>query len=138
VFRKPADPQVAESLGVENILDAKIVGRESGLLTVEVGSKQLQCVDGGESGPVAACIRAEDVAVTRELHQASSARNRIPGAVRSVMLEGPLARIEIDCGFPLVAVITAQSAGELALQAGDAVCAIVKATAVHLLMQEKC
>jgi molybdate transport system ATP-binding protein len=137
VFRRPADPQVAESLGVENILDAKIVGRDAGLLLVEVASTQLQCVDGGESGPVAACIRAEDVAVTRDLHQASSARNRIVGTVRSVGLEGPLARVEIDCGFPLVAMITAQSAAELALQAGDAVCAIVKATSVHLLVQEK-
>jgi molybdate transport system ATP-binding protein len=137
VFRKPADPQVAESLGVENILDAKIVGRESGLLTLEVGATQMQCVDGGESGAVAACIRAEDVAVTRDLHQASSARNRIVGVVRSVTLEGPLARIEIDCGFPLVAVVTAQSVGELALQPGERICAIVKATSVHLLLQEK-
>jgi molybdate transport system ATP-binding protein len=137
VFRKPADPQVAESLGVENILNAKIVGRESGLLTLEVGTARIQCVDSGESGPVAACIRAEEVAITRDLHQASSARNRIAGTVRSVSLEGPLAQIEIDCGFPLVAVITAQSAGELALQDGDAVCAVVKATAVHLLMQQK-
>jgi molybdopterin-binding protein len=54
-----------------------------------------------------------------------------------VALEGPLARIEIDCGFPLLAVITAQSAAELALQAGDAVCAVVKATSVHVLLQEK-
>ena len=137
VFRKPADPQVAESVGVENILDARIVGREAGLLTLEAGTTQLQCVDGGESGPVAACIRAEDVAVTRELHQASSARNRMVGMVQSVALEGPLARIEIDCGFPLLAVITAQSAAELALRAGDAVCAIVKATSVHVLSQEK-
>jgi molybdate transport system ATP-binding protein len=137
VIGKPSDPQVAESLGVENILDARIVGRESGLLALEVGSTQLQCVDNGESGPVAACIRAEDVAVTRDLHEASSARNRIIGTVRSVSVEGPLARIEIDCGFPLVAVITAQSASELALQSGDAVCAIVKATSVHLLMHEK-
>jgi len=137
VFRKPSDPQVAASLGVENILDARIVGRESGLLTLEVGTAQLQCVDSGESGLVAACIRAEDVAVTRDLHQASSARNRIVGAVRSVSVEGPLARIEIDCGFPLVAVITAQSASELTLQAGDTICAIVKATSVHLTMQEK-
>jgi len=137
VFRKPADPQVAESLGVENILDARIAGRESGLLTLAVGAAQLQCVDGGESGPVAACIRAEDVAITRDLHQASSARNRVIGMVRSVAFEGALARIEIDCGFPLVAVITAQSAGELALQGGDEVCAVIKATAVHLLLQEK-
>jgi molybdopterin-binding protein len=34
-------------------------------------------------------------------------------------------------------VITAQSAAELALQAGDAVCAVVKATSVHVLLQEK-
>ena len=137
VFRKPADPQVAESLGVENILDAKIVVREGGLLTLAVAAAQLQCVDGGESGQVAVCIRAEDVAITRDLNQASSARNRIVGTVRSVSFEGPLARIEIDCGCPLVAVITAQSAAELALQPGDAVCAIVKATSVHLLPQEK-
>lgn len=137
VFRKPADPQVAESLGVENILDAKIVGRESGLLTLQVGATQLQCVDNGEQETVAACIRAEDVALTRDLHQASSARNRIVGTVCSVSFEGPLARIEIDCGFPLVALITAQSAVELAMQSGDAICAIVKATSVHLLMQEK-
>jgi molybdate transport system ATP-binding protein len=135
VFRKPSDPQVAESLGVENILAARVAGRGSGLLTLLVGNTQLQCVDGGESGSVSACIRAEDVAVTRDLHQASSARNRIVGTIRSVSLEGPLARVEIDCGFPLVAVITAQSAGELAMQAGDSVCAIVKATSVHLLAQ---
>jgi molybdate transport system ATP-binding protein len=142
VFRKPADPQVAESLGVENILDAAIVGRESGLLTLAVGAAQLQCVDSGESSPVArqtvaACIRAEDVAVTRDLHETSSARNHIIGTVRSVSFEGPLARIEIDCGFPLVAVITAQSAGDLALQPGDTVCAVIKATSVHLLLQQK-
>jgi molybdate transport system ATP-binding protein len=137
VFRKPADPQVAESLGIENILDAKIVAREAGLLTVDVGGTQLQCVDGGETGPIAACIRAEDVAVTRDLHHASSARNRIVGRVRSVSIEGPLARVELDCGFSLVAVITAQSAGELALREGDSVCAIVKATAVHLLTHGK-
>jgi hypothetical protein len=80
----------------------------------------LQCVDGGEYGPISACIRAEDVALTRDLHQASGASNRIVGRVRSVLLEGPLARIEIDCGFLLVAVITAQSAGELALRTGEA------------------
>jgi molybdate transport system ATP-binding protein len=135
VFRSPADPRVAESLGVENIVAARIVGRESGLLTIAVGGAQLQCVDNGESGPLAACIRAEDVAVTREPHPASSARNRLEGVVRSILIEGPLARIEIDCGFPLVSVITAQSAAELALQANDAVCAIVKATSVHLLPQ---
>jgi molybdate transport system ATP-binding protein len=138
VFRHPADARVAESVGVENVLPARIAGRESGLLTLDVGTAHLACIDAAygeascETGPVFACIRAEDVALTRDPAQTSSARNRLAGTVRSVILGGPLARVELDCGFPLVAVVTAQSAGELQLRPGDAVCAIVKATAVHV------
>ncbi len=132
VFRRPADARVAESVGVENILPARIAGREGGLLTLDAGPVRLQAVDSGEAGPLVACIRGEDVVLTRELPQPSSARNRLPGHVRSVSLESPLARVDLDCGFPLVAVITAQSVAELGLEAGQPVCAIVKTTAVHL------
>jgi molybdate transport system ATP-binding protein len=132
VFRRPADTQVAESVGVENVLPAEVVERASGLLTLQVGARRVQCVDSGEAGPVFACIRAEDVTLTRELSQTSTARNRVAGRVCQVILEGPLARVELDCGFPLVAMVTAQSAAELQLKPEDAVCAVVKATAVHL------
>lgn len=132
VFLKPADLLVAESVGVENVLVAEVEGRDAGLLTLRVCGARLECVDAGETGPVLACIRAEDVAVTRHPDQVSSARNRLAGRVRSVSPEGPLARVELDCGFPLVALVTAQSAGELALREGEAVCAVLKATAVHL------
>jgi molybdopterin-binding protein len=140
VFRRPADPQVAESVGVENVLAAEIVGRESGLLVLQVngqvngqaGGGRIQCVDSGETGPVFACIRAEDVAITRQVDQVSSARNRLAGHVRAVIAEGALARVELDCGFPLVALVTAQSAVELALAEGENVSAVVKATSVHL------
>jgi molybdate transport system ATP-binding protein len=136
VFRRPADPRVAESLGVENILRAEIVERHAGLLTVAVGTARLECVDGGERGPVLACIRAEDVAVTREAHLDSSARNRLAGTVREASVEGPLARIEIDCGFPLVSMVTAQSAAELNLKAGREIFAVVKATSIHLVSEK--
>jgi len=132
VFRRPADAQVAESVGIENVLPARIVVRDAGLLTWETGGARLQTIDSGEAGPAVACIRAEDIALTRELSPASSMRNRLAGRVTSVMLEGPLARVELDCGFPLIAVITAQSARELALKPGDAVCAIVKTTSIHV------
>ena len=136
VFRRPADLQVAESVGVENVLAAEIVGRESGLLVLQVngqaGGARIQCVDAGETGTVFACIRAEDVAITRQMDQVSSARNRLAGSVRSVVPEGALARVELDCGFPLVAMVTSQSAAELALRDGENVSAVVKATAVHL------
>jgi molybdate transport system ATP-binding protein len=132
VFRRPADAQVAESVGVENVLPAAVVARNRGLATVQVGGARIECVDAGEAGEVYACIRAEDVAIAREAAEHSSVRNRLRGQVMSVALEGPLARVELDCGFPLVAMVTAQSAGELELRPGDLVSAVVKATAVHL------
>jgi molybdate transport system ATP-binding protein len=135
VFRHPADALVAGSVGVENVLPARVSSREGGLITIEVGGSTLQSADEGElaaGGSVFVCIRAEDITLTRESPQPSSARNRIPGIVRSVIAEGPLARVELDCGFPLVAVITAQSASELQLRPGDALSAVVKATSVHL------
>ena len=140
VFRRPADPQVAESVGVENVLAAEIVGRQSGLLVLQVcgqGNGQacggrIRCVDSGETGPVFACIRAEDVAIAPRMDQVSSARNRLAGCVRAVIAEGALARVELDCGLPLVALVTAQSAAELALGEGDNVAAVIKATSVHL------
>ena len=131
VLRHPADVHVAESVGVENVLPAGIVARHPGLLTLQVGPQHLQCVDSGETGPLFACIHAEDVALSRGAVGDSSARNRLTGRVLSVLRDGPLARVELDCGFPLVATITAQSAAEMDLKPDDAVCAVVKATAVH-------
>jgi molybdate transport system ATP-binding protein len=124
VFRRPADLQVAESVGVENVLAAEIAGRESGLLVLRVGDARIQCVDSGETGPV--------FAIVRQMDQVSSVRNRLAGYVRAVVPEGALARVELDCGFPLIALVTAQSANDLALLEGENVWAAIKATSVHL------
>jgi len=132
VFGRPANGQVAECVGVENVLPARIHSRENGLLTLEVESFRLQAVDSGEAGPVMVCIRAEDVAISRDPVSTSSVRNRLPGRVCTVIPEGPLARVELDCGVPLVAVVTAESASEMRLQAGDAVSAIIRTTSVHV------
>lgn len=133
VFRHPADVHVAESVGVENVLPGEIVARDAGLATVRVGTARLECVDPGEAGPVCACIRAEDVTLSPGSAPASSARNRLAGRIRSIVREGPLARVEVDCGFALVALVTAQSAGDLHFQPDDPVFALVKATSVHVL-----
>lgn len=61
-----------------------------------------------------------------------SARNRLGGVVRSVEVEGFLARVEIDVTAPgrIVAVITREAAEDLGLRPGDAATAVVKATSV--------
>ena len=61
-----------------------------------------------------------------------SARNRFRGVVRSVEIEGLLARIEIDVTEParVVAIITRESAEELSLKPGASAAGVVKATSV--------
>lgn len=61
-----------------------------------------------------------------------SARNRLRGVVRSVEVDGLLARVEIDVTEPsrVVAIITRESAEELDLKPGMSAAGVVKATSV--------
>ena len=61
-----------------------------------------------------------------------SARNRFRGIVRSVELDGLLAKIEIDVTEPsrVVAIVTRESAEELGLRAGMSAAGVVKSTSV--------
>ena len=135
VFRRPADGETALAVGIENVLPAEVESRANGLVQLRAGQAHLECVDrgeSGESGAVLALIRAEDVALS---HQASagSTRNHLRGSVTAVAREGPVARVELECGIPLVALVTTQSAAELGLEAGQMVYAAVKATAIHVV-----
>jgi molybdopterin-binding protein len=61
-----------------------------------------------------------------------SARNRFRGVVRSIEVEGFLARVEIDVTEParVVAIITREAVEELGLEPGVGAAAIVKSTSV--------
>jgi len=63
----------------------------------------------------------------------TSARNLFEGEIKKIASMGPLARIEVDCGFPLLGVITKRSAEELSLKVSCRVHAGSKATAVHVI-----
>ena len=63
-----------------------------------------------------------------------SARNRFPGVVRSVEVDGVMALVEIAAGpFLVTAAITRDSVEELGLAEGKAATAIVKATSVMVV-----
>jgi molybdopterin-binding protein len=60
-----------------------------------------------------------------------SARNRFPGVIRSVEVDGVMALVEIEAGgFLVTAAITRDSVEELGLAPGKAATATVKATSV--------
>jgi molybdate transport system ATP-binding protein len=135
VFTHPADRATAAIVGVETVQNGRILSTENGLAVVAVGNTQLVALAPRQSvAEVSVCIRGEDVTLQKNLAgEASSARNRLPAAVVSWTLEGPLVRVELDPGFPLTALITRPSWEEMALTNGSQVLALVKTPAIHLI-----
>jgi molybdate transport system ATP-binding protein len=138
VFSRPASLAVADMLAVETILEGRIVKMDGDLVNVVAGPTAL--VSAAQNLPantreVYVCIRAEDVVVLKGGDVPSSARNRLPAVVKSVTREGALMRVELDCGFALVAQLTKQACEELALQPGTQVVALVKAPHIHLILR---
>jgi molybdate transport system ATP-binding protein len=135
VLSRPANLDVAGLLSVETILPGRVVDSAEGLTRVIAGATPLTAAtelpfqSGAE---VHVCIRAEDVILSQGKGP-SSARNHLPGMVRSITLEGPVARVELDCGFTLSALLTKQACDELKLKAGDPVAALIKAPHIHLI-----
>ena len=84
---------------------------------------------------MSACIRAEEVTLALS-RLSSSARNSFAGDITRVLTSGPTARVEVDCGFPLAALVTRRSAEEMALEEGRQVFATFKATAIHVISRE--
>jgi molybdopterin-binding protein len=136
IFGTPANEFVANFVGVETVLPGQIVAAAEGTVSVAVGAKILHALDHGMDGAarqVLACIRPEDVALSRRAAVGSSVRNQFTARVVAVTSLGPLFKITLDAGFPLVAYVTKQSYLELELVPGTSVVASVKATAIHLI-----
>ncbi|HLW37841.1 MAG TPA: TOBE domain-containing protein [Candidatus Eremiobacteraceae bacterium] len=63
----------------------------------------------------------------------SSARNKLPGIIQDVEVNGLIAKVSVRVGDNhVVAIITAESVAELELEVGDAVTVMIKATSVML------
>src|SRR5205085_9288481 len=127
VFGRPADLTVARIVGVETVVRGTVIGVEAGLATVAVGPVArhvLAVAEVDAAGEVDVCIRAEDVMLQPQPPADTSGRNKLPAVVTSIVHEGPLVRVSLDCGFPMTAVITRPAREELNLAEGDAVTAI--------------
>jgi len=136
VYGRPAAPEVARFMGVETLQPGRIITVQDGLATVEVGGAQLLAIaPPGVTEHVLVSIRGEDVILQRGVGETSSARNRLPARVVSVQPGMPLLGVELDAGFPLLALVTRPACEELNLRPGDLVTAIIKAPAVHLIVQ---
>jgi tungstate transport system ATP-binding protein len=133
IFRSPQNEEVAHFVGMENIMEGVISANNEGIVMVNTGGNALQAVSSHPAGKeVYACVRPEDITLALSSTR-SSARNSFQAKVTRVTTLGPLSRVEIDCGFRLVALVTRISAEELNLQEGREVYATFKATGVYIM-----
>ncbi len=133
VFNSPQNKEIAQFVGVENIIDGIVVSSQDTLITIDVGGNVIEAISDYSVGErICACIRPEDIALARS-KISSSARNSFAGELTRMVSFGALTRVEMDCGFPLVALITKRSAEELDLDRGKQIYASFKATGVHVI-----
>ncbi|MFC1873832.1 ABC transporter ATP-binding protein [Chloroflexota bacterium] len=133
VFNSPRNKEVANFIGMENIIDGVVMSNEDGIATVEVSGHKIEVISDHQAGTgVSVCVRPEDVTVSAS-KISSSARNSFTGEITRTVSMGPLASIKIDCGFSLVSLVTKRSAAELNLVKKEHVYATFKATAAHVI-----
>ena len=136
IFTSPRNREVAEFVGIENIIDGVIVANEEGVVAIDIGGNVMEAVsDYPVDEEVCACVRPENI--TLALSPApTSARNSFIGEITRVVSVGSLTRVEIDCGFPLITLVTKRSAEELNLEITKRVYATFKATGVHIIRKK--
>ena len=133
VFNMPKDLQVAQFVGIENMLRGTITANRDGIVNVNVGDWLIEGISDLEVGTsVTVCVRPEAITLSTE-KTSTSARNSFYGPINAITTSGPVTHITIDCGVPLLATVTSKSADEMSLIEGSLVSAIFKATAVHIL-----
>ncbi|MCS7260609.1 MAG: ABC transporter ATP-binding protein [Anaerolineae bacterium] len=135
VFSAPTSPEVAAFVGVETVVSGYVVAYQDGVASVRVGPHIVEAVAAVHPGrAVWVCLRPEDVTLwSEDAVGESSARNRLIGHVVHLRPVGSQVRVTVDCGFPVVALITRHSAQALSLNLGQRVMIAFKASAVHLV-----
>ncbi|KAF5435295.1 molybdate/tungstate transport system ATP-binding protein [Candidatus Methanophagaceae archaeon] len=133
VFNKPLNNDLADFVGVENILSGVVRNNEDGVADIEIadiGSNIFAVSEYHAGDAVKVFLRPEEIILSRHKED-STARNDIKGRINELHDIGPLTRVQMDTG--LVALITKRSRESLGLQIGNEVYATFKATLVHVV-----
>jgi len=135
VMNHPVNEFVASFVGVETILTGKVIKQNGGTFITSVEGQEIEAVGDVHLGEtVVICIRPENVTLsTRSSQGGTSARNLFSGRIAKITPLGFYQKIQLSCGFPLVAYVTNHSLEELSLTEGKQVRASFKATAVTVI-----
>jgi tungstate transport system ATP-binding protein len=136
VFASPVDEDVAGFVEAGNILRGVVAAQSGGLASIQVENHQIEAASELAAGTnVIVLLPFDDVTVMLPSAEktTTSARNRLSGEVIRVFPIGSQVRVTIDCGFPLIALVTRRSAEEMGLKKGTQVYAAFKAVSTRVI-----
>ena len=141
VMGRPQYESVAQLAGFENILDCEVVAPhpEQGTMTCKVtGSEStleapLTRLAAGTS--VRLGIRAGDILVSAVQPVGLSARNVMPGRIKTINRRDVTVIAKVDCGIQLEVHLTPGASEALALEAGKPIWLVVKTYSCHVLQR---
>lgn len=135
IFSRPSSMDIADFVKVENIWKARVKECTRDTLTLDLYGYEVQMACPEEfdcsEREVRLLIRPEDIVVGSGVR--TSARNRFSGTITTVEQRGFYHIVRLDCGFPVVTVVTKQSVEELGLEEGTTVDIFFKTTALHVV-----
>jgi tungstate transport system ATP-binding protein len=140
IFYQPLGRDIARFVGIDPIIGGVITENTGGHAIIRVGGVCFEALTDLKAGrTVALYMRPEEITLTPVvvIPVKSSVRNQISGRITKMVPYGPFVRVGVDCGFLLTALITRRSCTELGLDAGTNVIAGIKATAIHVLPDER-
>jgi ABC-type Fe3+/spermidine/putrescine transport system ATPase subunit len=136
VFARPASVAVARFLGIENLLQGEVAA-VGAVVRVAVGGSIIAAQSGVRLAPgdrVTLSIRAENVVLLPPLEEEPNG-DRLAARVVALRRSGPLWKVTLECGFPLVAYALPQTAHACSLAPGAMVHVKIDPAAVHVIAE---
>jgi tungstate transport system ATP-binding protein len=139
VMNHPANEDIASLVGVENILRGKVVRKNNGTFVANVSGQEIEAIgDLDLGGQVSLCIRPENVSLLApDSGDLRPEGNTFPATVDKISAMGFYQKVQLNCGFPLVAFATNRTLSDFRLKEGDHVLAFLQTKAVHVIRGAK-
>jgi molybdate transport system ATP-binding protein len=139
VLQRPQRESVAQLAGVENLFDCIVVERHEGwgTMTCRIAGSAVELevplTRVNAAQPVRIGIRAGDILIATSQPQGLSARNVLPGVIRSLEQRDVMVIADVDCGAPFEVHLTPGASRSLGLAAGSRVWLVVKTYSCNVL-----
>lgn len=122
----------------ESIIRGSVIGRDGDLATVDTAAGELSARVPKPASEVEIAVRADAVVLMRPestSHSHTSLRNRLPGVVDELQIDGSVATvtIRIGDGVTIMSIVTEESVNRLELATGVDVIAAFKSTAARAI-----